>query len=161
MERADLDDLAETEGGDVDIETVGEVSGETLDVELAHLDLELTAGLDAFAVASDVEGHTDGDWFVVEDLEEVYVEDVLGDGVELDVLEDSLHLFAVDGEVDEVDVGGVDEATEVDLGNGEGDLLLATVDDAGNETIAAEFFGGFLATALTLCAFDVKSLHYA
>ncbi len=161
VECADLDDLAEAEGCDVDVEAVGEVGGEALDVELAHLDLEFTAGFYAFAVAGDVEGYADCYWFIVEDLEEVDVEDLLGDGVELDVFEDSLHLCAVDVEVDEVDVGCVDEATEVDLGHGEGYFLLATIDDARYVALTAELLSGLLATALTLSSFDVKSLHYA
>ena len=113
LEGADLDYLAEAKGGDVDFEAVWEVCREALDVELTHLDLELTAGLDALGVACDGEGHTDGYWFVVENLEEVDVEDFFRDGVELDVLEDCLHLDSVDGEVDDVDIRCVDEATEV------------------------------------------------
>ena len=108
VEATDLDNLTETEVGDVDLEDVREVSRKTLDVELTHLDLELTAGLNAFAVTDDLERHTDGDWFVVEDLLEVDVEDVARDWVELDVLEDSLLGSAIDVEVDDVDVRGVD-----------------------------------------------------
>lgn len=159
VEATDLDDLTETESGDIDLEDVGEVGGETLDVELAHLDLKLTAGLDALTVTDDLKGHADGHWLVVEDLEEVDMEDVARDGVELDVLKDSLHALAVDGEVNEINVRGVDEATEIDLGDRECNLLLAAVDDARDETTAAELLSGLLATALTLRTFDVKSFH--
>ena len=139
MERADLDYLAETEGRDVDLKTVGEVSGEALDVELTHLNLELTAGLDTFGVTGDGEGYADGYWFVVEDLEEVDVENLLRDGVELDVFEDGLHLGAIDTEVDDVDIGGVDESTEVVSWYGESDFFLdppSLSEDARNYALA-------------------------
>lgn len=159
MEASDLDDLTEAERSDVNLEHVGEVCGEALDVELAHLDLKLTTGLYAFAMTDNLEGHANGDGLLGENLEEVDMEDSARDGVELDVLEDGLHSLAVYRKVYEIDVRGIDKPTEIDLGNRESNLFLTAVDDARNLTIATELLGDLLATALALCTFDVKSFH--
>ena len=45
------------------------------------------------------------------------MEDVVGNGMELNVLEDNLHGLAIYGQVDDVDIGGVYKTTEIYLRN--------------------------------------------
>ena len=117
VEISNFDNLTETEGGDVNIEDVGQVGDETLNVEFTHLNLKFTTSLNAFGVTNNAEGYTDCYRLLGEDLKEVDVEDVVGNGMELNVLEDNLHGLAIDGQVDDVDIGGVYKTTEIYLRN--------------------------------------------
>ena len=77
-------------------------------------------------------------------LEEVEVQDSVSDGVELEVLEDSLDLTAFDVEVDSEDVWRVDEVTYAVLAYGEVEYFVASVEDCGDLITSAEALSGLL-----------------
>ena len=72
------------------------------------------------------------------------MEDSVSDGVELEVLEDSLDLTAFDVEVDSEDVWRVDEVTYAVLAYGEVEYFVASVEDCGDLITSAEALSGLL-----------------
>ena len=172
MEVADLEGLAEAEVVDIDDYALGNFSIDSAYLDLLHGEVELTTGLDTLGVAFELDGHLDGDGLLVVNLEEVDVEDVVLYGVEVDVLEDSVALLAVDVELDSEDVGSIDELANVlglnyEIGSDEAlgaflvdghDLLTglegagkgevddsAAVENNGDEVGLAEVLGSLLA----------------
>lgn len=109
VEVANLHRLAKAEIIDIDYEAFGDIGIDSLNFQFLHREREFTTGLDTFGVAFEEHGNLDNDGLGVVDFEEVDVEDVILHGVELDVLEDSHALFAVDAEVDGKDIGRIDE----------------------------------------------------
>ena len=105
--------LAESEVGDVNVENIGYLVGQSANPELAGLDEELTAGLHSGAVAEDVQRHVYGDRLVSRDSQEIGVDGVVGYRVELQLVQDGQIALAVDVEVHDVAVGGVGESLEV------------------------------------------------
>ena len=70
--------------------------------------------------------------------------DSVSDGGELEVLEDSLDLTAIDVEVDSEDVWRVDEVTYAILAYGEVEYFVASVEDCGDLITSAEALSGLL-----------------
>ena len=97
---------------------------------------------------------------------EVYVEHVVLDGVELHFLDNGLVVNAVDVDVDQVDVGRVDQFVDVLFGHVEVDgygstvlVLQLSVQHARNITVLADFLGCFLAKGSAGVAADCNLLH--
>ncbi len=111
VEVADLESLAKTEVVNIDDNALGDFGIDSLNLDFLHREVELTTGLHTFGVAFELDGHEDGDRLLIVHLEKVHVEDGVLHRVELDVLEDSHTLLAVDGELDGENVGSIDELT--------------------------------------------------
>ena len=143
-EGTDLDGLTQTKLGDVDEELLGDLRVGCAYLELTHFEAELTPCLHTFSVTSEDDGNFHNDRLVSFYLEEVEVEDSVSDGVELEVLEDSLDLTAFDVEVDSEDVWRVDEVTYAILAYGEVEYFVASVEDCGDLITSAEALSGLL-----------------
>ena len=83
------------------------------------------------------------------DFEEVEVCDAVGHRVELDVLNDAVHFFAVDVQLDFEDVWIEDNLVELNFRHAEVNLLAAAIQHAGNAVVCAERIGIFFPYALT------------
>ena len=79
----------------------------------------------------------------------VEVRDAVGHRVELDVLNDAVHLLAVDVQLDFEDVWVEDNLVELNLRHAEVDLLSAAVQHPRNLVVGAERIGIFFPYALT------------
>ena len=97
---------------------------------------------------------------------EVNVEHVVLHGVELELLEHGLVVYAIDRHVDEVDVGRVDELVDFLLVYGEVGsygialfVLLLSVENTGNHTVLAKFLRGLLADVSADSTADCNLLH--
>lgn len=144
-EGTDLDGLTKTKFRNVDEELLGDLRVRSAYFELTHFEAELTPGLHTFCVTSEDDGNFHDDRLVGFYLEEVEVQDSVSDGVELEVLEDSLDLTAIDIEVDSEDVWRVDEVTYGILAYGEVEYFVASVEDCGDLITSAEALSGLLA----------------
>ena len=144
-EGTDLDGLTKTKLRNVDEELLGDLRVRSAYLELTHFEAELTPCLHTFCVTSEDDGNFHDDRLVGFYLEEVEVQDSVSDGVELEVLEDSLDLTAIDIEVDSEDVWRVDEVTYGILAYGEVEYFVASVEDCGDLITSAEALSGLLA----------------
>ena len=143
-EGTDLDGFTKTKLRNVDEELLGDLRVRSAYLELTHFEAELTPCLHTFSVTSQDDGNFHDDRLVSFYLEEVEVEDSVSDGVELEVLEDSLDLTAFDVEVDSEDVWRVDEVTYAILAYGEVEYFVASVEDCGDLITSAEALSGLL-----------------
>lgn len=143
-EGTDLDGLTKTKLRNVDEELLGDLRVRSAYLELTHFEAELTPCLHTFSVTGEDDGNFHDDRLVSFYLEEVEVEDSVSDGVELEVLEDSLDLTAFDVEVDSEDVWRVDEVTYAVLAYGEVEYFVASVEDCGDLITSAEALSGLL-----------------
>ena len=143
-EGTDLDGLTKTKLRNVDEELLGDLRVRSAYLELTHFEAELTPCLHTFSVTGEDDGNFHDDRLVSFYLEEVEVEDSVSDGVELEVLEDSLDLTAFDVEVDSEDVWRVDEVTHAILAYGEVEYFVASVEDCGDLITSAEALSGLL-----------------
>ena len=143
-EGTDLDGLTKTKLRNVDEELLGDLRVRSAYLELTHFEAELTPCLHTFSVTSEDDGNFHNDRLRSFYLEEVEVEDSVSDGVELEVLEDSLDLTAFDVEVDSEDVWRVDEVTYAILAYGEVEYFVASVEDCGDLITSAEALSGLL-----------------
>ena len=144
-EGTDLDGLTKTKLRNVDEELLGDLRVRSAYLELTHFEAELTPCLHTFSVTGEDDGNFHDDRLVSFYLEEVEVQDSVSDGVELEVLEDSLDLTAFDVEVDSEDVWRVDEVTYAILAYGEVEYFVASVEDCGDLITSAEALSGLLA----------------
>ena len=184
VELANLEGLAEAEVVNVDDEAFGDGGVEGFHLEFLHRERELTTGLNTFGVAFELHGYFNNNGLVVVHLKEVDVEDGVLNGVELDVLEDSHALFAVEVELDGEDVGGIDELAHSVVrhnevgghetfavadfnelfagleGAGEGKVDdFTAVEHNGDEVLGTEGLGGFFAELGTGLGGEFESLH--
>ena len=143
-EGTDLDGLTKTKLRNVDEELLGDLRVRSAYLELTHFEAELTPCLHTFSVTGEDDGNFHNDRLVSFYLEEVEVQDSVSDGVELEVLEDSLDLTAIDIEVDSEDVWRVDEVTYAILAYGEVEYFVASVEDCGDLITSAEALSGLL-----------------
>ena len=143
-EGTDLDGLTKTKLRNVDEELLGDLRVRSAYLELTHFEAELTPSLHTFSVTGEDDGNFHDDRLVGFYLEEVEVQDSVSDGVELEVLEDSLDLTAIDIEVDSEDVWRVDEVTYGILAYGEVEHFVASVEDCGDLITSAEALSGLL-----------------
>ena len=143
-EGTDLDGLTKTKLRNVDEELLGDLRVRSAYLELTHFEAELTPCLHTFCVTSEDDGNFHDDRLRSFYLEEVEVEDSVSDGMELEVLEDSLDLTAFDVEVDSEDVWRVDEVTYAVLAYGEVEYFVASVEDCGDLITSAEALSGLL-----------------
>ena len=143
-EGTDLDGLTKTKLRNVDEELLGDLRVRSAYLELTHFEAELTPCLHTFSVTGEDDGNFHDDRLVSFYLEEVEVQDSVSDGVELEVLEDSLDLTAIDVEVDSEDVWRVDEVTYGILAYGEVEHFVASVEDCGDLITSAETLSGLL-----------------
>ena len=143
-EGTDLDGLTKTKLRNVDEELLGDLRVRSAHLELTHFEAELTPCLHTFSVTGEDDGNFHDDRLVGFYLEEVEVQDSVSDGVELEVLEDSLDLTAIDIEVDSEDVWRVDEVTYGILAYGEVEHFVASVEDCGDLITSAEALSGLL-----------------
>ena len=143
-EGTDLDGLTKTKLRNVDEELLGDLRVRSAHLELTHFEAELTPCLHTFSVTGEDDGNFHDDRLVGFYLEEVEVQDSVSDGVELEVLEDSLDLTAFDVEVDSEDVWRVDEVTYAILAYGEVEYFVASVEDCGDLITSAEALSGLL-----------------
>lgn len=143
-EGTDLDGLTKTKLRNVDEELLGDLRVRSAYLELTHFEAELTPCLHTFCVTSEDDGNFHDDRLRSFYLEEVEVEDSVSDGMELEVLEDSLDLTAFDVEVDSEDVWRVDEVTYAILAYGEVEYFVASVEDCGDLITSAEALSGLL-----------------
>lgn len=143
-EGTDLDGLTKTKLRNVDEELLGDLRVRSAYLELTHFEAELTPCLHTFSVTGEDDGNFHDDRLVSFYLEEVEVQDSVSDGVELEVLEDSLDLTAFDVEVDSEDVWRVDEVTHAILAYGEVEYFVASVEDCGDLITSAEALSGLL-----------------
>ena len=148
-EGTDLDGLTKTKLRNVDEELLGDLRVRSAYLELTHFEAELTPCLHTFCVTSEDDGNFHDDRLRSFYLEEVEVEDSVSDGVELEVLEDSLDLTAIDVEVDSEDVWRVDEVTYAVLAYGEVEYFVASVEDCGDLITSAEALSGLLTELVT------------
>ena len=143
-ESTDLDGLTKTKLRNVDEELLGDLRVRSAYLELTHFEAELTPCLHTFSVTGEDDGNFHDDRLVSFYLEEVEVQDSVSDGVELEVLEDSLDLTTIDIEVDSEDVWRVDEVTYGILAYGEVEHFVASVEDCGDLITSAEALSGLL-----------------
>ena len=143
-EGTDLDGLTKTKLRNVDEELLGDLRVRSAYLELTHFEAELTPCLHTFCVTGEDDGNFHDDRLRSFYLEEVEVQDSVSDGVELEVLEDSLDLTAIDIEVDSEDVWRVDEVTYGILAYGEVEHFVASVEDCGDLITSAEALSGLL-----------------
>lgn len=143
-EGTDLDGLTKTKLRNVDEELLGDLRVRSAYLELTHFEAELTPCLHTFCVTGEDDGNFHDDRLRSFYLEEVEVEDSVSDGMELEVLEDSLDLTAFDVEVDSEDVWRVDEVTYAVLAYGEVEYFVASVEDCGDLITSAEALSGLL-----------------
>ena len=143
-EGTDLDGLTKTKLRNVDEELLGDFRVRSAYLELTHFEAELTPCLHTFGVAGEDDRYFHDDSLTFLYLEEVEVEDSVSDGVELEVLEDSLDLTAFDVEVNSEDVWRVDEVTYAILAYGEVEYFVASVEDCGDLITSAEALSGLL-----------------
>ena len=148
-EGTDLDGLTKTKLRNVDEELLGDLRVRSAYLELTHFEAELTPCLHTFCVTSEDDGNFHDDRLRSFYLEEVEVEDSVSDGMELEVLEDSLDLTAFDVEVDSEDVWRVDEVTYAVLAYGEVEYFVASVEDCGDLITSAEALSGLLTELVT------------
>ena len=143
---AHLDALAQLETRHVDVEVLRNLLVRRLDVDLADRHVHASAVAYTLCQAGELHGNTDGDGLLVVDLVEVNVEQRVRYRVELQFLENRRVRFAVDDQLDDVDVRCVDHLAQFRHRSGEGDcyrlavLVRLAIEVAGDEALLAEQF---------------------
>ncbi len=188
VEVAHLERLAKLDIVDVDGDALGHVGIDGAHFELLHRESELTTGLHTSGVTFEAHGHFDNHGLLVVHLEEVDVKHLIGNGVELELLEHGVLLHAIDIKLDSEDIGGVDKLAHVlglhgEVGSddtalsvGEGDNLLAfgefllgslsvgydfaTVENHGDKVGVAELLSGTLAKLGARGSAQFECLHF-
>ena len=152
--------VVDVQRGDVDVELVGEVLHQGLDLQGAGKLGELTAGLDTHRVTEDVEGNVDGDGLLLVHGEEVHVQAVVIHRVPLVLVGDGGVHLAIEVEVHDVGGGGVGETHQLLLDDGEQDVVhTETIEVAGDEALAAERLDDGLVALLADLAVQLEMLH--
>lgn len=185
VEVADLQSLAQTEVVNIDDNALGDLGVDSLNLELLHREGELTASLNAFGVAFNLDWYLDDDGLGVVDLKQVDVEESILYGLELQVLDDSHALYAVKLKLDGEHVGSIDELAD-SLGAysevGGDDALavfdgynflafeelavvgkfydFAAVEDYGNQARCAQPLGGLLAESRARLSMQLECFHF-
>ena len=152
-----MDGLVDLEFSDVDFDELRKILRETANVDGLGDDGERAAvGLDAMGFADGAHRDSSSHRGVRVDLHDVDMEELLGDRVTLELLDQGKELLAVDVEVDER--GGValgaHEVTESFLGDGHALVAGLAVNDGGDGAISAEAAGW--AAAMERAAGDFK-----
>lgn len=152
MEVTNLDALAELQSSNVDVQLLRNCRVESLHIQLTNHRDQATTGAYTFSQTLRSDGHTHNDGLLSVNFEEVNVEHVVLYRVELNFLQDTFVVFAVDVDVNEVDVRSIDELVDFLFANREMDgfrlavgILLFSVENAWNVTAVADGFGSFLA----------------
>ena len=158
--------LAQRKRRNVNGEMLGDVAVKGADFELTHHGDEATAGTDTLSETLRSNGHTHNDRLLSVNFIEVYVKDVILYRMELHLLEDTFVVFAIDINVDEVDVRGVDDAVNLLLVYNEVDCLgiallvpLLSVKYARNFAFATELASCFL-TEIGTCTTTNRNLFH-
>ena len=86
--------LADLERGNVYLDRVGQIGRKSAHLKFAGIDRQDATGANAFGVSGDLYRNYHRDGLVVEELHEIHVEDVLRDGVELQVLQSRFERLA-------------------------------------------------------------------
>ena len=167
---ADLHALTKTKFVNVDLKAFGHCSIESLYFEALHCQAQFTTGLNTLGMTDELDRNLNNDRLGVVDLEEVDVEDVVLNGMELNIFQNSHSGLAVEVELDGEDVGSVDEFADSLVRNndisgdkafaitefhdfltffecsGEGQVnKFATVDNSGDEVLGTQCLCGLLA----------------
>lgn len=151
--------LADTQSGNVNLDAVGDIGVDTINLQLTHLHSELTTGLNTLGVTNELYGNSYGNGLLSSYLEEVDVQTNVLNRVELILLNNSNGLLVTDGEVNSQCVRAVDQFTYVLCLYGEGRVLALTIEVAGNQVLLAECLSGFLAELRTGSSNEIKSFH--
>ena len=184
MDVAYLEGFAQAEVVDVDDEAFGDCGVGSAHFQFLHGECEFTTGFHTFGVAFEFDGNFHNDGLFGEYFEKVDVEDVVFNGVELDVFDDSHAFFAVEVEFDGEDVGSIDEFANVvgcysEVGcdeafavadfddfftvaelAGEGEFDdFAAVEDNGDEVFVAESFSSFFAESCARFGRELIKVH--
>ena len=94
LECADEGFLADLERGNVYLDRIGQVGRKGAHLKFAGIDRQNATGANAFGVTGDLYRNDHRDRLVVEELHEIHVQDVLRDGVELQVLQSRFERLA-------------------------------------------------------------------
>ena len=151
LEVAYEDRLAHAQRRNVYDDLVGEVLHGGAHGELAGREDELAADLHTLGVTGQAYGDGDRYGLAGGDAVEIQVEDLLAYGVELGLTQYGLLLLAVEVELYDVRVGGVDQRFDLAGVYREGDRLAVAAQYAGYQTLATYGLGCLLA--------EVGALH--
>ena len=152
--------VVDVQRGDIDVELVGEVLHEGLDLQGTGDLGELTTGLHTHRVTGDVEGDADHDRLLLVHGEEVHVEAVVIHRVPLVLVGDGGVHLTIEVEVHDVGGGGVGETHQLLLIDSKQDVVDAgAVEVAGDEALAAERLDDGLVALLADLAVQLKMLH--
>ena len=119
MNITDCHRLAKSEVVDIDHETLGDSSVDSFDFEFLHRKAEFTTGFYTFSMTVKLNRYFNSDGFLVVYFEKVDMENCVLDRLELDVFQHSHTFFAVDIELDSIDVGSIDEFADSVVSYGE------------------------------------------
>ncbi len=127
------------------------------DIDLADREVHAATVANTLCQTVELDRNADSDRLLVVDLVEVDVQRSVGHWVELDVLEDSCVILAVDSHLDDVDVGSVDHLAELAERRRESEsywlavlVLSLAIEVAGYESFLTEGFRSFLTKDLAL-----------
>ena len=156
---ADL--LVESEGSDVDRKDVGEVLLESADLELAESLPELTSLLYTDSVTGNLDGDFNHYRLVLGNLEEIYVEAVVLDRMELELVYGCGVFFAVvEYDVDDVGCGVTEKSAKLFGSYCEKNVVDSlAIEVAGNEPLFAEGLDDGLVPNFTDFAVKGEMLH--
>jgi len=112
-------------------------------------------------VSADLNGNADADGLVLADGKEVYMEAEILYRVELKLMKNCCVLLAIEVEVNDVGIRGVDKALKILCVNCEEDVLkTCTIEVARNETLTTESLDGGFVANLTKLAIKFEMLHF-
>jgi hypothetical protein len=156
-ELADLDALAQAQTGDIDVEVLRDLLIRSCDVDLADREVHAATVANTLCQTVELDGDADGDRLLIVDLVEVDVQRSVGDGVELDLLENSRVILTVDSDLDNVDVRSVNHFAQLAEGRCESKsrglaigVFGLTIEVARDETFLTEGFRSFLTKGFAL-----------
>jgi len=156
-ELSDLDALAELQTCHVDVEVLRDLLIRSSDVNLTDREVHATTIANTLCQTVELNGDADSDRLLIVDLVEVDVQRSVGDGVELDLLQDSGMILTVDIDLNNVDVRSVDHFAELVERSSESErcrltlsVFLLTIEVARDETFLTEGFRSFLTKDFTL-----------
>ena len=137
-----------------------------VDVDLTDRQAQTTTVTNTLSVTSQVHGQTYGNSLGLVDLVEVSVQQSIACGVELQLLDDSLVLRAVDVQVHYIYVWGIDSLTQFSSRCCESQCLgqtvltlLLTIQIAGYQTLLAKQLRGLLACVGALLTVYINLFH--
>ena len=113
MEWTNLDWLTNLKSCNVNVELLRNLTVRSSNLELTDREAHTTTGTYTSCVTNEVYRDTNSDWLLRSYLEEINVKESVCNWVELELLEDSNVLLALDVEVDNVDVWSVNCLTEL------------------------------------------------